>query len=138
MTAPSTLAALPGPLSTQIRRALQGTLCALLSWQESLGRFPRAGAAPDATPIVSIHARGQLYGCSASTEGDPRERLLRAFLLALGDPRFGGIDSSLRADAVAQVAYPVRLRRVSLDAAARLIAPGVHGLALWNDDGFPT
>jgi hypothetical protein len=110
----------------------------LLSWQRRLDRFPRAGAAPDATPIVSIYARGHLYGCSASTEGDAPERLVRAFLLALGDPRFGGMDAALRADAVAQVAYPIRPRRVSLDAAPRLVAPGVHGLALFGDGGFPT
>jgi hypothetical protein len=138
MTAPPSLAALEGPLDDRSRRALQRTLSELLAWQRRLGRFPRGGPAPDATPIVSLYARGELYGCSASTEGDARERLLRAFLLALGDARFGGVGPGVRADLVARVAYPVRPRRVSLDAASRLIAPGVHGLALRTGDGFPT
>jgi hypothetical protein len=137
MSSSLALGALSSPLDQQQRRALHQTLSALLSWQWRLGRFPRGSAAPDATPIVSIYARGRLYGCSASTEGSPRERVVRAFLLALGDSRFGGLANGARADAVAQVAYPIRVRRISLDAAARLIAPGVHGLALWDHASFP-
>lgn len=130
------LRSLDRPLARSQRRSLRAALAALLDWQRRLGRFPRTGAAPDATPIVSLYAGG-LRGCSASSEGAPRERVLRAFLLALGDSRYGGISPEMRARAVAQVAYPANVRRVSLDAAPRVVAPGAHGLALALDDAFP-
>ncbi len=132
------LGALAHPLGDESRAALHDTLVALLSWQRSLRRFPRAGAAPNATPIVSLYSQGRLCGCSASTEGRPRERVMRAFLHALGDLRFGGIEHGARGAAVAQIAYPIRLRRVSLDAAPRVVAPGAHGLALSDEQGLPT
>jgi hypothetical protein len=124
------LRAIAAPLEGPERRRLRLALSGLLDWQDRLGRFPRAGVAPDATPIVSLYARGRLTGCTACTEGPPGKRLQRAFLLALGDSRFGGIEPLDRAALIAQVAYPLRIRRVSLDAAPRIIAPGAHGVAL--------
>jgi len=124
------LRALDKPLGPVERRTLRSTLAALLHFQRRLGAWPRFRAAADATPIVSLYARGRLLGCSACGEGRPGERLARAFLSALGDPRGMGVDSTLRREVVVQVAYPVRARRVSLDAASRLTAAGAHGVAL--------
>jgi AMMECR1 domain-containing protein len=137
MTSPG-FRALAEPLDEKKRRALREALRGFLRFQERLGRFPRVRVAPDATPIVSLYANGRLLGCCASSEGHPGERLARAFLLALGDTRFGGIDPGARRHLVAQIAYPRGVRRVSLDAATRVIAPGAHGLALSTTDGLPT
>ncbi|HEY3233418.1 MAG TPA: AMMECR1 domain-containing protein [Polyangiaceae bacterium] len=132
------LGALDQPLDPKSRHAVRGTLRALLSWQRRLTRWPRLGAAPDATPIISLYANGRLLGCCANAEGRPGERLARAFLLALGDPRFGGIEPAARRRLVAQIAYPHKIRRVSLDAAPRVLAPGAHGLALSVAGRIPT
>lgn len=109
----------------------------LLVFQRRLDRFPRIGGAPDATPIVSLYADGLLRGCAWSPEGRPPERVARAFLSALGDVRFGGIPEGARSRVTAQLSYPTALRRVSFDAAPRLIAPGAHGVGLVGPDGFP-
>lgn len=138
MNGHSAFEALREPLSARTRHSLRVTLSGLLAWQHRLDRFPRVRAAPNATPIVSVYAEGALRGCAASSEGMPRERVARAFLLALGDLRFGGIPSASRARVVGQIAFPIHLRRVSFDAAPRLIAPAAHGLALANGPGFPT
>jgi hypothetical protein len=130
MTVQPDLRALAAPLERAERGRLRRVLAELLEWQDRLGRFPRAGAAPDATPVVSLYSNGRLTGCTASNEGRPGERVHRAFLLALGDARFGGIEPAERAKLTAQIAYPIRARRVSLDAAPRIIAPGAHGVAL--------
>jgi hypothetical protein len=131
------LGALAGPLAPATRRSLERSLRALLAWQHRLAGFPRVPGAPDATPIVSLYADGRLAGCSLGVEGSPGERVVRAFVLALGDARYGGIGSAERARLTAQVAYPLEVRRVSLDAALRVIAPGAHGVALSNGDGLP-
>jgi AMMECR1 domain-containing protein len=129
--------ALARPLDARRRRALAGDLRALLVWQRTLGAFPRIRGAPDATPYVSLYARGTLRGCYGSHEGPPAERLARAFLLALADTRYGGIDASERADLAAEVAYVRRARPVRADEAPAVIEPGTHGIAL-VDQGAAT
>jgi AMMECR1 domain-containing protein len=124
------LVALERPLSVRERARLARTLARLLGWQVELERWPRRGPAPDAMPIVSLYADGVLRGCAGSTEGGPGERLARAFLYAAGDFRFGGIAPATRRRLVAQVAYPLRVRRVPLARAPESIAVGSHGLAL--------
>ncbi len=131
------LGALAGPLAPTTRRSLARSLRALLAWQHRLAGFPRVRGAPDATPIVSLYADGRLAGCSLGVEGSPAERVVRAFVLSLGDTRYGGIGSAERARLTAQVAYPLEVRRVSLDAASRVLAPGAHGVALSNGAGLP-
>ena len=60
---------------------------------------PQPRAAPDATPFVSLYARGMLRGCFGSDEGRPHERVTRAFLRALDDVRYGGIRARPNASA---------------------------------------
>ncbi|HEX5101663.1 MAG TPA: AMMECR1 domain-containing protein [Polyangiaceae bacterium] len=131
------LGALAGPLALSERRSLERSLVRLLAWQEHLGRFPRITSAPDAAPIVSLYAGGRLLGCSFNIEGAPGERLVRAFLSALADSRYGGIGPGDRARLSAQVAYAFEVRRVSFDAARRVLAPGAHGVAIANGGGPP-
>src|SRR5690349_659776 len=78
----------------------------LLRFQRTLERFPRVRSAPDATPFVSLYAEGSLRGCYGSNEGDAAERLMRAFLHAQDDGRFGGLSAEQRGVLVAQVSYP--------------------------------
>ncbi len=128
-----TCVALGRGLRPRERAALQRSLGALLGWQRSLRAFPRLGPAPDATPYVSLYARGTLRGCFGSHEGPPPERLARAFLLALGDARYGGIAASERDELAADVAYVTRARPVRADEAIGELEPGVHGVALVHD-----
>ena len=115
------------------RRGLERTLGELLAWQRALRGFPRLRGAPDATPYVSVYARGKLRGCWGSHEGAPAERVARAFLLALGDTRYGRVQPNERADLAADVAYVARARPVRADEAERALEPGVHGVALARD-----
>jgi hypothetical protein len=133
----SPLAALERPLAPRARGELERALLALLKWQVALDGWPRRARAPDAMPIVSVYADGELRGCAGSTEGPPGERLARAFLYATSDVRFGGLPPHERSRLVAQVAYPLRVRRVPLARAAATIAPGSHGLALVLPDASP-
>ncbi|HSU41497.1 MAG TPA: AMMECR1 domain-containing protein, partial [Polyangiaceae bacterium] len=91
---------------------------------------PRLGRVPAGTPIVSLYLDGALRGCTGMSEGPPRQRLARAFLQALGDSRFGGVAHTERDRLVAQVAYPVRMERLSLDRVEQRLAPGTQGLVL--------
>jgi hypothetical protein len=134
------LEALRRPLTPPTRARLEQTLRRLLEWQRTLARWPApssAAAAPRATPIVSVYADGVRCGCAGSFEGAPRERLVRAFLYAQSDLRFGGIDARARARAVAELAYPLGLTRLPLAEAEELIAAGAHGLALGFAAGPP-
>jgi AMMECR1 domain-containing protein len=133
----SPLAALERPLAPRARGELERALLALLKWQVALDGWPRRARAPDAMPIVSVYADGELRGCAGSTEGSPGERLARAFLYATSDVRFGGVSAQERPGLVAQVAYPLRVRRVPLARAAAIITPGAHGLALVLPDASP-
>src|SRR5450631_1087729 len=98
MSGPFPLAPLAAPLTQSERSELRGTLRELLSWQRELRKWPIIADAPDATPIVSLYARGALCGCAGVSDGPPAERILRAFVQALGDGRFGGLDSDARAE----------------------------------------
>ena len=130
--------ALARPLSPALRRELTRSLGGLLRWQQQLDDWPRVGRQPAGTPIVSLYLDGALRGCMGFSEGPPRERLARAFMQALTDPRFGGVAHAARARLVAQVTYPVRLRQVRLERAEELLAPGVHGLVLSQRAAPPT
>lgn len=121
--------ALSRPLDDRERSAVAATASRLLSWQRTLDRWPRAPGAPDATPFVSLYSHGRLRGCFGSTEGDAGERLRRAFLSALSDPRFGGIEAAERAALVAEVSYLRAPRRVGRAELLRRFELGVHGLA---------
>ncbi|HYQ01452.1 MAG TPA: AMMECR1 domain-containing protein [Polyangiaceae bacterium] len=124
------LSPLPGPLPDAERVTLHATLRALLSWQRDLKNWPTPPGAPDATPIVSLYARGGLCGCAGVADGPPGERILRAFVQALGDSRFGGLGRQARAELRCQLSYPRAPRPVSLSQVAEILEVGKHGLAL--------
>lgn len=125
------------PLNHEQRSALQGELTALLAWQRDLQRWTApsvpASLAP-AMPIVSLYAGATLCGCFAWGSGPGQQRVARAFLAALGDARFPSISDEQRARLVAQVAYPLRARRIDPSQVTREFAPGVHGLALLHEE----
>ena len=118
------------PLLPRERADLAASLRALLAFQRALARFVPPRRAPDATPFVSLYARGSLRGCYGSHEGGPAERLTRAFLRAQDDGRFGGVAPAERGLLAAQVSYPRAARLVSPAGAAEEIEAGTHGLAL--------
>jgi len=124
------LPALAGSLSGSERRELSRALDGLLRWQRELKAWPRLGRAPAGTPIVSLYLDGALRGCTGMSEGPAQERLARAFLQALGDSRFGGVAHTERGRLIAQVAYPLRMQRLSLDQVEERLAPGAQGLVL--------
>ena len=130
--------ALGAPLGRAERDGVRRSLRALLEWQRTLARWPRISPAPEATPFVSLHRRGKLQGCVGSDEGGGSERLARAFLHALADPRFGGTHGEGRRELAAQVSY-VRdvARAASVGDACERIEAGTHGVALVRDGRAP-
>ncbi len=130
MSAEFPLQALPAPLTAEERADVKAALRVLLAWQVELGRWALPARAPDATPIVSFYLDGRLVGCSGTTEGEPGVRLGRAFVQALGDPRFGGVPDAARGRLVAQVSYPHSPRRLDPASAVTELEIGTHGLAL--------
>jgi len=130
MSAEFPLQALPAPLNPEARVEVEAALRALLAWQIDLGRWALPARVPAATPIVSFYLDGRLVGCSGTTEGEPGVRLGRAFVQALGDPRFGGVPDAARGRLVAQVSYPHSPRRLNPASAAAELEVGTHGLAL--------
>jgi len=131
------LPALARPLSRAQRGELERSLGALLRWQHRLRAWPRLGRTPAGTPIVSLYLDGTLRGCTGMSEGPPAERLTRAFLQALGDPRFGGVAHADRARLVAQVAYPSHLQPIRLEHVEARLAAGMQGLVLWRHEASP-
>jgi AMMECR1 domain-containing protein len=118
------------PLDARARRGVQSYVDALLRFQRTLTRWPKLRRAPDATPFLSLYARGALRGCKGSGEGSPGERLARAFLFALGDERLGPpLTPAERAVLCADVSYIRRPRRLEVARAAESIELGTHGLA---------
>lgn len=116
----------------EVRRYVRG----LLQWQATLRSWPRAGKhAPDATPFVSLYARGSLRGCYGADDGPETERLARAFVLASADARFGGATREERVEAMAQVAYLRDVHRVDAERVERELEVGVQGLALVDAHG---
>jgi hypothetical protein len=132
------LPALARPLSFAERRDLTRSLTGLLRWQRDLDAWPRVGPALSGTPIVSLYLGGTLRGCTGTSEGPPRERLARAFVAALGDPRFGGVAFADRGQLVAKVSYPLRLVRVELEQVEARLAAGAEGLVLSPRERPPT
>lgn len=120
---------LRAPLSDDERAQLRDTLERLLKWQTQLGSFPRVAWAPDATPFVSVYARGKLRGCFGSEEGAPEERLCRAFLRALEDIRFGMVSRDERKHLAAQVSYPLDAQPCNPEQISEHLEPGSHGVA---------
>lgn len=117
-------------LDARERASVARGVRALLAWQRTLRRFPRVLRVPDATPYVSLYARGKLRGCFGSHEGSPRERLVRAFLLALADTRYGGVAAADRDNLCADVAYVTRARPLRADEAPDVVEAGSNGIAL--------
>jgi len=126
------------PLTVEDRAFIRRELEDLLEWQRALQHFAPTRAVPEALaramPIVSLSVDGQLRGCFAYGQGPPERRLTRAFLAALADGRFPAIEEAERARLVAQVAYPVRARRLEAGDQVTQFAAGVHGLALVKAD----
>jgi|GEM_PF-951368 len=130
MSAVFPLTPLGSPLLDGEREALSTTLRDLLFWQRDLQKWPASAAAPNATPIVSLYTQGALCGCAGVADGQPGERILRAFVQALGDTRFGGLGSKARAELRCQLSYAQEVHRVGLDRVAELLEVGRHGLAV--------
>jgi AMMECR1 domain-containing protein len=126
--------ALGRPLREVERRSLERGLRALLRFQRDLRAFPTMRGAPDATPYVSLYARGALRGCYGCAEGTPNERVARAFLLALADARYGGVHASDRDELAGEVTYITRARPVRADEIANALESGVHGVGLFDDE----
>ena len=124
------LAPLDAPLAEAERESLRDTLRELLFWQRDLKKWPTPSPGPDATPIISLYARGALCGCAGVSEGPPGERILRAFVHALGDGRFGGSSPKARAELRCQLSYARAVRPISPDSVADLLEAGKHGLAV--------
>jgi AMMECR1 domain-containing protein len=126
------------PLTSADRAFVRQELEGLLEWQRALQHFAPTPAVPEALsramPIVSLSVGGQLRGCFAYGRGSAEHRLTRAFLAALADARFPAIEEAERARLVAQVAYPVRARRLNAGSKVIQFAAGVHGLALVSAD----
>lgn len=116
---------------------MAASVSGLLRWQRTLDRWPRAPGAPEATPFVSLYAGGRLRGCFGSIEGDAGDSLRRAFLSALSDTRFGGVQAGERDALVAEVAYLVRPRRVRHAELERRFELGTHGLAAVSPERSP-
>lgn len=124
------------PLTPRERSEARRYVRGLLRWQATLRAWPRPGKGlPDATPFVSLYARGALRGCYGAEEGPGSERLARAFVLASADARFGGATREERRDAMAQVSYLRDVRRVDADGVERELEVGVEGIALVDAHG---
>jgi len=124
------LSLLGSPLLEAERESLNVTLRELLAWQRNLRNWPTPTPGPDATPIVSLYAQGALCGCAGVAEGPPAERILRAFVQALGDSRFGGLGAKARTELRCQLSYARAARAVPLERVVELLEVGKHGLAL--------
>jgi AMMECR1 domain-containing protein len=118
------------PLSAAQRAALRVHARNLLAWQRSLTGWPKAIAAPDATPFVTIYAGGVLRGCFGSFEGNPGERVTRAFLRAVEDSRYGTIQAAERDGLVMVVSYVRSIRPLDPETAPHEIAVGQEGIGM--------
>ena len=126
---------LASPPTPRQRAAIRSELAALLRWQRTLRGWPTPRTGLDATPFISIYSAGRTLGCFGSTEGPPAARLSRAFLRAVEDARFGGVDEAMRARLAAQVSYPARVREVAPEDAPDLLELGLEGVVVATRDG---
>jgi len=110
----------------------------LLDWQRDLQSWPRGAAHgfPDATPFVTLYSGESLWGCQLGDEGGARERLVRAYLRALADPRAIGSAPNRRMLS-AEVSYPLEVRRLDPDRAELELEVGTEGLVLVAPDRSP-
>jgi AMMECR1 len=124
--------AMRAPLEKGARRAIAQIARALLAWQARLGRFPAVPTRgiPDATPFVSVYARGRPRGAAVGREGTPAERLVRALVHALHDSRLGAATRDERSELSLEVAYPRALSKLSRERARARLEPGTHGIAV--------
>ncbi|HET7544812.1 MAG TPA: AMMECR1 domain-containing protein [Polyangiaceae bacterium] len=118
------------PLPEADKESLRGSLRELLSWQRDLKRWPAQPLAPDATPIVSLYAQGAMCGCAGVSDGPPGERILRAFVQAMGDNRFGGLAPKARAELRCQLSYARIVHAVTPDRVPDVLEVGKHGLVI--------
>jgi AMMECR1 domain-containing protein len=125
------------PLARAQRTALREQVLKLLAWQRHLRLWPRAPSAPDATPFVTVYARGTLRGCFGSMEGNPGERIQRAFLRALEDSRYGGLRPEERDSLVVVVAYVRSVRPLDPDTAESAIEVGREGVGMTREGHAP-
>jgi len=130
MTHAFPLTPLASPLFESQRQSLQSTLRELLIWQRDLRKWPVLSYAPDATPIISLYAKGALCGSAALSEGPPAERISRGFVQAVGDGRFGGLGAAARAELRCQLSYVRSVRTLDVDEVASQFEAGKHGLAI--------
>jgi len=124
------LSPLPSALPEAERASLHATLRELLQWQRDLKKWPTPPSAPDSTPIVSLYGQGGLCGCAGVGDGPPGERILRSFVQALGDGRFGALGTRARAELRCQLSYPRAARPISASEVVEQLEVGKHGLAL--------
>src|SRR6188768_1238588 len=124
------LSPLGTPLSEADKESLRGLLAELLAWQRDLKKWPVQPPAPDATPIISLYAQGALCGCAGVSDGPPGERILRAFVQALADNRFGALGTKARAELRCQLSYARAVRPVAPDQVESVMEVGKHGLAV--------
>lgn len=126
------------PLDARQRARIAEAVRALLRFQRTLRAWPAPGWGADATPFVSLYAGGTLRGCFGSDEGKTGgERLTRAFLRALEDPRHGGVSARERRGLVAQVSYVRAPFAVDAERVLDLLEPGTHGVALARAGAAP-
>jgi AMMECR1 domain-containing protein len=118
------------PLTRGQREGIAAHIRALLAWQRTLSRWPAAPRAPDATPFVTVYARGALRGCFGSHEGAPGERLGRAFLRALEDSRYGAVRAEERDGLAVVVSYVRSFRVIDPELVAGQVEPGNEGLGV--------
>jgi AMMECR1 domain-containing protein len=120
-------------LGEDTRAELVASVRGLLRFQETLTGWRPVRSAPDATPFVSLYAKGQLRGCYGCADGPPAERLVRAFFRAAYDGRFAALSPEERGSIDAQVSYPRRPLRLDPETAADEIEVGTQGVAFVRD-----
>ncbi len=137
IVAPFPWRVLRAPLTAAERGQVRDGLANLLRWQCRPTTSFRVRWAPDATPFVSLYAGGVLRGCMGCEEGSPTERLTRAFLRALHDPRFSPIEAEQRHSLAAEVSYIRSTRSIEPDRVAEVLELGTDGVAYLRADGSP-
>ena len=129
--------ALARPLGAAARRRVGDDVRGWLAWNHGLTGWRPQTSAVDAVPFVALYARGMLRGCMGSSDGEPGQRLARAFLSASTDVRFGGVRAADRATLTADVSFMRSPRLVDESTLLSDLELGTHGIGLLRDDGGP-